>query len=67
MIAEKKLQNISAIGNPDASSHVTGKSIYVDDIPAMEGLLFIKPFDSPNAHGIIKKLDFPLQHKWKVL
>jgi xanthine dehydrogenase large subunit len=45
-------------GNIDAAGHVTGRSVYVDDIPVMEGVLFIKVFDSPLAHGIIKKLDF---------
>ncbi len=45
-------------GNTDASNHVTGKSIYVDDIPVMEGMLFVKVFDSPVAHGKIKRLDF---------
>lgn len=44
-------------GNIDAPGHVTGRSVYVDDIPAMEGLLFVKVFDSPVAHGKIKKLD----------
>jgi len=45
-------------GNIDAANHVTGRSIYVDDIPMMEGALFVKVFDSPNAHGIIKSIDF---------
>lgn len=46
------------IGNIDAANHVTGKSIYVDDIPVMEGILFVKVFDSPVAHGKIKSIDF---------
>lgn len=45
-------------GNADAPGHVTGRSIYVDDIPAMEGLLYLRIFDSPVAHGKIKKVDF---------
>jgi len=45
-------------GNADAPGHVTGKSIYVDDIPAMEGILYLKIFDSPVAHGKIKRVDF---------
>ncbi len=49
---------LGGFGNADAINHVTGKSVYVDDIPVMEGMLFVKVFDSPNAHGIIKKLDF---------
>ena len=45
-------------GNIDAANHVTGRSIYVDDIPAMEGMLYVKVFDSPIAHGKIKSIDF---------
>ncbi len=45
-------------GNIDAAGHVTGRSTYVDDIPVMEGVLFVKVFDSPNAHGKIKSIDF---------
>ncbi|HNF01886.1 MAG TPA: molybdopterin-dependent oxidoreductase [Ferruginibacter sp.] len=44
-------------GNIDAANHVTGRSIYVDDIPVMEGLLYVKVFDSPVAHGKIRKID----------
>ena len=44
--------------NFDAPGHVTGRSIYVDDIPAMEGMLFLKIFDSPVAHGKIKSVDY---------
>lgn len=45
-------------GNIDAPNHVTGRSIYVDDIPVMEGMLFVKVFDSPITHGKITHLDF---------
>ena len=41
----------------DVFNHVTGKSVYVDDIPVMEGVLFVKVFDSPLAHGKIKSID----------
>ena len=44
-------------GNADAPGHVTGRSIYVDDIPGMEGMLFLKILDSTVAHGKIKKVD----------
>ncbi|MEO6542129.1 MAG: molybdopterin cofactor-binding domain-containing protein, partial [Ferruginibacter sp.] len=44
--------------NIDASGHVTGRSVYVDDIPVMEGMLFVKVFDSPVAHGKIKSIDY---------
>ncbi len=44
--------------NIDAANHVTGRSVYVDDIPVMEGMLFVKVFDSPHAHGKINSIDF---------
>ncbi len=53
-----KDKNKKDIANVDAIGHVTGKSIYVDDIPTMQGTLFIKIFDSPVAHGKIKSFNF---------
>lgn len=50
-------------GNIDAANHVTGRSVYVDDIPVMEGTLFVKVFDSPLAHGKVRKLDFSAAEK----
>lgn len=44
--------------NIDAPNHVTGKSIYVDDIPGMEGMLYLKIFDSTIAHGKITSLNY---------
>jgi len=44
--------------NMDAIGHVTGTSTYVDDIPHMQGTVFVKVFDSPVAHGRIKHIDF---------
>ena len=43
--------------NIDSRTHTTGESIYVDDIPVMEGTLHAAIFGSPSAHGIIKALD----------
>ncbi|TVR43650.1 MAG: xanthine dehydrogenase [Bacteroidia bacterium] len=43
--------------NIDAISHVTGKSLYVDDIPVRTGTLYGVVFPSPVAHGIVKHLD----------
>ena len=54
----KKLQEKKHLANVDAIGHVTGKSTYVDDIPTMQGTLFVKIFDSPVAHGKIKTIDF---------
>ncbi|MEP6676660.1 MAG: molybdopterin cofactor-binding domain-containing protein [Ferruginibacter sp.] len=50
--------DLKSLGNIDAPNHVTGRSMYVDDIPVMEGMLFLKIFDSPIAHGTIKSIDF---------
>lgn len=50
--------NKTATINIDAIGHVTGKSMYVDDIPVMQGTLFIKVFASPVAHGIIEQIDY---------
>lgn len=44
--------------NPDAHSHVTGRSVYVDDIPVRRGTLSGLVYASPVAHGIIRKLEF---------
>jgi len=41
----------------DAPAHVTGKSLYVDDLPVLTGTLYAAVFASPLAHGKIKKLD----------
>ncbi len=43
--------------NRDSIGHVTGKSVYVDDIPEQKGTLYGKVFGSPIAHGILKKID----------
>lgn len=44
--------------NIDAIGHVTGRSLYLDDIPVMQGTLTVKVFDSEVAHGIITHLDY---------
>ncbi len=44
--------------NIDAQGHVTGKSIYVDDIPTINGTLYGVIFDSPLAHGHIESVDY---------
>jgi xanthine dehydrogenase large subunit len=43
--------------NIDSISHVRGESIYVDDIPLVQGTLFACVFDSPVAHGELKTID----------
>ncbi|MEN8121604.1 MAG: molybdopterin cofactor-binding domain-containing protein [Bacteroidota bacterium] len=44
--------------NIDSINHVKGASVYLDDIPQQESTLYGLVFDSPVAHGRIKKLDF---------
>ncbi len=43
--------------NIDSASHVTGRSIYLDDIPVQQGTLYALPYDAPSAHAHIKDLD----------
>lgn len=43
--------------NIDSYTHVRGESIYLDDIPVVEGVLYAAVFDSPVAHGKINSLD----------
>ncbi|MGI9542163.1 MAG: hypothetical protein ACR2MX_02830, partial [Cyclobacteriaceae bacterium] len=44
--------------NIDSKGHVTGTSIYVDDIPVRAGTLYLDVFASAVAHGKIKKIDY---------
>jgi xanthine dehydrogenase large subunit len=43
--------------NIDSKTHLRGESIYLDDIPLIQGTLFGAAFGSPVAHGILKQLD----------
>ena len=43
--------------NIDSISHVTGKSVYVDDVPILNETLYAVVFGSEIAHGEIKSLD----------
>ncbi len=40
--------------NIDSISHVRGESVYLDDIPLVQGTLYACVFDSPVAHGKLK-------------
>ena len=44
--------------NIDSISHVKGESLYIDDLPILEGTLYGSVFDSPVANGIIKSIDY---------
>ena len=41
----------------DAAAHTRGESIYLDDIPLLQGTLFGAVLGSPVAHGILRVLD----------
>ncbi|MBE0651267.1 MAG: molybdopterin-dependent oxidoreductase [Bacteroidales bacterium] len=43
--------------NIDSKGHVTGKSLYLDDIPVRQGTLHAVVFFSPVAHAKIKNLE----------
>jgi xanthine dehydrogenase large subunit len=43
--------------NIDTYTHVRGESVYLDDIPVLNGTLYAAVFDSPIAHGKIVSLD----------
>ncbi len=43
--------------NVDSKSHVRGESIYLDDIPLIQGTLYACVYDSQVAHGKLKSID----------
>jgi xanthine dehydrogenase large subunit len=43
--------------NLDSKSHVRGESVYLDDVPLLQGTLFAAVFDSPVAHGKVLSID----------
>jgi xanthine dehydrogenase large subunit len=43
--------------NIDSATHTRGESIYLDDIPVINGTLFGCAYPSAVAHGIIRELD----------
>jgi xanthine dehydrogenase large subunit len=43
--------------NLDSKSHVRGESVYLDDLPLLEGTLFACVYDSTVAHGKLKNID----------
>ena len=46
--------------NIDSNTHTRGESIYLDDIPVVQGTLYGAAFASPMAHGHIKSLDISM-------
>jgi len=50
--------------NIDSIGHVSGKSIYLDDIPTQERTLYGVVFDSPEAHGNILTIDYTKAEKY---
>jgi len=43
--------------NIDSNSHLSGKSIFIDDMPEIQGTLYAKVISSPIAHGRIISMD----------
>ena len=43
--------------NIDSTSHVRGESVYLDDIPVVQGTLYACVFDSTVAHGKLRSID----------
>jgi xanthine dehydrogenase large subunit len=43
--------------NIDSHTHVTGTSVYLDDLPILQGTLFAAAYGSPVAHGILRRLE----------
>src|SRR5690349_9773693 len=59
-VSDQELQTrheMANLGNVDAANHVTGRSIYLDDIVIQQGTLCALPYDAPSAHAHIKRLD----------
>jgi len=44
--------------NIDSTSHLSGKSIFIDDMPEIQGTLFAAVVTSPIAHGKLLSIDF---------
>lgn len=43
--------------NIDAEGHVTGRSLYLDDLVVQQGTLFALPCDAPVAHAHLRSVD----------
>lgn len=43
--------------NIDSYTHLRGESVYLDDIPVVNGTLYASVFDSPIAHGKLISID----------
>ena len=50
--------------NVDSKSHVRGESVYLDDIPLIQGTLYACVYDSPIAHGKLKSVDVSEAEKY---
>jgi len=42
--------------NIDSNTHVSGTSVYLDDVPVLNGTLYGAAYGSPCAHGVIREL-----------
>ena len=56
-VAAASLFRGGRVGSIDSYTHLRGESVYLDDIPVINGTLYAAVFDSPIAHGKIQSLD----------
>ena len=56
MITKTFIKNVE---HESAIKHVTGKTIYIDDIPEPKNILHAAIGFSPISRGTIEKIDFP--------
>jgi xanthine dehydrogenase large subunit len=47
----------------DPQRHVRGESQYLDDVPVQQGTLYAAVYESPLAHGVLKKLSLSAAQK----
>ena len=65
ILVESKVEQFQDIPLADRGIHVRGESIYLDDIPLLNGTLYAAAFDSPVAHGKIISLELKEAEKMK--
>ncbi len=57
--------------NIDSDKHLRGESLYLDDLPTLQGSLHAMVFASPTAHGLLQKLELEEARKscgvWGIL
>jgi len=65
IISPKTKKKSASIPHDSASKHVSGQSVYIDDIPVNDQLLIGRVVYSPHAHARIKSMDLGAAKKLK--